>query len=78
MSGEPGVGTSSFDPPPATDRDVSTAQQQPLLSPLDPDIADDTLVTPADTTTHPACTPPGDMTLDHADDQPHRFDFGPF
>ncbi|KDP21730.1 hypothetical protein JCGZ_03212 [Jatropha curcas] len=60
------------------DRDVSTAQHQPLPSPLDPDTADDTLVTPVDTTTHPADTPPGDMTLDRADDQPRRFNFGHF
>ncbi|KDP36556.1 hypothetical protein JCGZ_08323 [Jatropha curcas] len=78
MSDQPGAGTSSSDPPPATDQDVSTAQQQPLPSPLDPDTTDDTLVTPADTTTHPAGTPPGDTTLDRADDQPRRFDFGPF
>ncbi|KDP41053.1 hypothetical protein JCGZ_03159 [Jatropha curcas] len=50
----------------------------PLPSPLDPDTVDDTLVTPADTTTHPAGTPPGNTTLDCADDQPRRFDFGPF
>ncbi|KDP37286.1 hypothetical protein JCGZ_06740 [Jatropha curcas] len=50
---------------------------QPLLSP-DPDAADDTLVTPAGTTAHPAGTPPGDSTLDRADNQQRRFDFGPF
>ncbi|KDP25885.1 hypothetical protein JCGZ_23730 [Jatropha curcas] len=78
MSGQPGASTSSSDPPPATDRDVSTAQQQPLQSPIDPDTADGTLVTSADTTTHPAGTPPGDTTLDRADEKPYRFDFGPF
>ncbi|KDP20605.1 hypothetical protein JCGZ_04134 [Jatropha curcas] len=78
MSGQQGAGTSYFDPVPTTDQDFSTAQQQPLPSPLDPDTADDTLVTPADTTTHPAGTPPSDTTLDRADDQPRRFDFGPF
>ncbi|KDP37511.1 hypothetical protein JCGZ_05950 [Jatropha curcas] len=54
MSGHHGVSTSSSDPPPAIDPHVSTALHQPLSFPLDPDIADDTLVTPADTTTHPA------------------------
>ncbi|KDP35453.1 hypothetical protein JCGZ_10836 [Jatropha curcas] len=78
LSGQPGVGTSSSDPTLVTDRDVSTAQQQPLPSPLNPDTADDTLVTPADTTTHQAGTAPGDTTLDRADDQPRRFNFGPF
>ncbi|KDP37705.1 hypothetical protein JCGZ_06846 [Jatropha curcas] len=78
MSDQPGAGTSSSIPPPATDQDVSTAQQQPLPSPLDLHTTDDTLVTPADTTTHPVGTPPGDTTLDRADDQPRRFDFGPF
>ncbi|KDP46732.1 hypothetical protein JCGZ_06520 [Jatropha curcas] len=78
MSGQHGAGTSSSDPPPATDRDVSIALHQPLPSPLDPDTTNDTLVTPADTTTHPADTPPGATTLDCADDQPCRSDFGPF
>ncbi|KDP23111.1 hypothetical protein JCGZ_01150 [Jatropha curcas] len=78
LSGQPSASTSSFDPPPATDRDVLTAQQQPLPSPLDLDTSDDTLVTPADTMTHPAGTPPGNTTLDRVDDQPRRFDFGPF
>ncbi|KDP21751.1 hypothetical protein JCGZ_03258 [Jatropha curcas] len=59
-------------------RDVLTPPPQPLPSPLDPDTADDTLITPADTTTHLAGTPPSNMTLDRADDQPRRFDFGPF
>ncbi|KDP23065.1 hypothetical protein JCGZ_01160 [Jatropha curcas] len=68
LSGQPGAGTSSSDPAPATDRDVSTAQQQPLPSSLDPHTADDTLVTPAATMIHPAGTPPGDTTLDRADD----------
>ncbi|KDP25767.1 hypothetical protein JCGZ_23922 [Jatropha curcas] len=77
MSGQPGAGTSSSDPAPATDRNVLTSQQQPLPSP-DPDAADNTLVTPADTTAHPAGTPPGDSTLDCADDHPCRFDFEPF
>ncbi|KDP36297.1 hypothetical protein JCGZ_09804 [Jatropha curcas] len=78
MSGQHGVGTSSSDPPPATDRHVSTALHQPLSSPLDPDTADDTLVTPADTTTHLADTPADATTLDLAEDRPCRFDFGPF
>ncbi|KDP42557.1 hypothetical protein JCGZ_24331 [Jatropha curcas] len=77
LSGEPGAGTSSCDPAPATDRNVSTSQQQPLPAP-DPDAADDTLVTPPGTTTHPTGTPPGDLTSDRADEQQHRFDFGPF
>ncbi|KDP30507.1 hypothetical protein JCGZ_17144 [Jatropha curcas] len=77
LFGERGTGTSSSDPAPATDRNVSTSQQQPLPSP-NPDTADDTLVTPASTTTHPVGTHPGDLTLDRADDQPRRFDFGPF
>ncbi|KDP23906.1 hypothetical protein JCGZ_27106 [Jatropha curcas] len=51
---------------------------QPLPSPLDPDTADDTLVTPADTTTHPVDTPPGATTQDRANDQSRRFDFGHF
>ncbi|KDP30903.1 hypothetical protein JCGZ_15515 [Jatropha curcas] len=77
LFGERGTGTSSSDPAPATDRNVSTSQQQSLPSP-DPNTAHDTLVTPADTTTHPTGTPPGDSTLDRADDQPRRFDFGSF
>ncbi|KDP43133.1 hypothetical protein JCGZ_26666 [Jatropha curcas] len=77
LSDEPGAGTSSSDPAPATDRNVWTSQQQPLSSP-DPDAADDTLVTPPGTTAHPAGTPPGDSTLDRADEQSRRFDFGPF
>ncbi|KDP31633.1 hypothetical protein JCGZ_14858 [Jatropha curcas] len=78
MSGQHGAETSSSDPPPATDRDVSTALHQPLWSPLDLDTADDTLVTPADTTTHLADTHADAMTLDRAEDRLHRFDFGPF
>ncbi|KDP45935.1 hypothetical protein JCGZ_11838 [Jatropha curcas] len=74
LSGQPGAGASSSDPVPATDRNVSTSQQQPLPSP-DPDAAEDTLVTPPSTTAHPAGTPPGDSTLDRADEQPRRFDF---
>ncbi|KDP46586.1 hypothetical protein JCGZ_13706 [Jatropha curcas] len=77
LSGQPGASTSSSDPAPATDRNVSTSQQQPLPSP-DLDVADDTLVTPPGTTTHPAGTPPGDSTFDRADEQPRRPDFGPF
>ncbi|KDP32234.1 hypothetical protein JCGZ_13841 [Jatropha curcas] len=73
LSGEPRAGTSSSDPAPATDRHVSMSQQQPL-----PDAADDTLVTPPGATSHPAGTPPGDPTSDPADEQQHRFDFGPF
>ncbi|XP_037495316.1 uncharacterized protein LOC105636227 [Jatropha curcas] len=45
--------TSSFDPAPTTDRNVSTSQQQPLPSP-NPDVADDTFVTPPGTTAYPA------------------------
>ncbi|KDP37710.1 hypothetical protein JCGZ_06877 [Jatropha curcas] len=78
MSGQHDAGTSCSDPPPATDRDVYTALHQPLPSPLDPDIANYTLVTPVDTATHPTDTPPGTTTQDRADDQPRRFDFGPF
>ncbi|KDP27301.1 hypothetical protein JCGZ_20289 [Jatropha curcas] len=74
LSGQPGAGTSSSDSTPATKRNVSTSQQQPLPSP-DPDAADDTLVTPPGTIAHPAGTPPGNSTLDRADDQPHGFDF---
>ncbi|KDP29634.1 hypothetical protein JCGZ_18796 [Jatropha curcas] len=75
LSGEHRVGTSSSDPAPATDRHVSTSQQQPLSAP-DPDAADDTLVTPPGATSHPAGTPPGDPTLgdptsDPADEQQH-------
>ncbi|KDP27732.1 hypothetical protein JCGZ_19709 [Jatropha curcas] len=77
LSGEPGAGTFSSDPAPVTNQNVSTSQQQPLPSP-DPDAADDTLVTPPGTTAHPAGTPPSDLTLDRADEQPRRFDFGPF
>ncbi|KDP36287.1 hypothetical protein JCGZ_09794 [Jatropha curcas] len=40
--------------------------------------ADDNLVTPADTTTHPADTPVDAITLDLAEDRPRRFDFEPF
>ncbi|KDP43296.1 hypothetical protein JCGZ_24217 [Jatropha curcas] len=78
MSDQPSAGTSSFDPPPTTDQDVSIALHQPLPSPLDHDTADDTMVTPTDTTAHSANTPPSATTLDRADDQPRRFDFGPF
>ncbi|KDP45848.1 hypothetical protein JCGZ_15292 [Jatropha curcas] len=41
-------------------------------------VIDDALITHADTTTHPADTPPGATTLDCADDKPRIFDFGPF
>ncbi|KDP42630.1 hypothetical protein JCGZ_24404 [Jatropha curcas] len=71
LSGESGAGTSSSDPALATDRNVSTSQQQPLPAP-DPDAAYDTLVTPPGTTAHPAHpagTPPGDSTSDRADEQ---------
>ncbi|KDP34343.1 hypothetical protein JCGZ_11226 [Jatropha curcas] len=68
LSGEQGAGTSSSDPAPATDRHVSTSQQQPLSAP-DPDAADDTLVTPPGATSHPAGTPPGDPTSDATDEQ---------
>ncbi|KDP30349.1 hypothetical protein JCGZ_17496 [Jatropha curcas] len=47
ISGQHGSGTSSFDPPPATDPPVFTLHQPPSSS-LNPDIADDTLVTPTD------------------------------
>ncbi|KDP38615.1 hypothetical protein JCGZ_05322 [Jatropha curcas] len=77
LSGQPSAGTSSSDPAPATDRNVSTSQRQPLQSP-DPDAADDTLVTHPGTTAHPTGTPPSDSTLDHEAEQPCRFDFGPF
>ncbi|KDP34516.1 hypothetical protein JCGZ_11066 [Jatropha curcas] len=77
LSGEPGHSTSSSDPAPATDRCFSSPHPQPLPSP-DPDVADDTLVTPPDTTTHPVVTPPGDSTSDRADEQPRRFDFRTF
>ncbi|KDP22020.1 hypothetical protein JCGZ_03024 [Jatropha curcas] len=75
LSGEPRAGTSSSDPTPATDRHVSTSQQQALLAPH-PDAADDTLVTPPGATSHPAGTPPGDPTSgdptsDPADEQQH-------
>ncbi|XP_037494175.1 anthocyanidin 3-O-glucosyltransferase 1-like [Jatropha curcas] len=60
-----------------SDRNVSTSQQQPLLT-SDPDAADYTLVTPPGTTAHPADTSPDDPTSDRADEQPRRFDFGPF
>ncbi|KDP36661.1 hypothetical protein JCGZ_07879 [Jatropha curcas] len=53
------------------------AHQQPLPSP-DPDAADNTLVTALGTIAHPAGTPSGDSTSDRADEQPRRFDFGPF
>ncbi|KDP24027.1 hypothetical protein JCGZ_26721 [Jatropha curcas] len=77
LSGEPSAGTSSSDPTPATDQNVSTSQQQPLPSP-DPDAIDNTLVTPHGTIAHPASTPPSDSTSDCVDEQPRRFDFGPF
>ncbi|KDP33198.1 hypothetical protein JCGZ_12720 [Jatropha curcas] len=77
LSSQPDAGTSSSDPAPATDRNVSTSQQQPLPSP-NPDATDDTLFTPLGTIAHPAGTPPGDSTLDRADDQPRGFDFAPF
>ncbi|KDP45500.1 hypothetical protein JCGZ_09749 [Jatropha curcas] len=77
LSGLPFAGTSSSDPAPATERNVSTSQQQPLPSP-DPNATDDTLVNPPGTTVHPVGTPPGDSTLDRADDQPRGFDFRPF
>ncbi|KDP37587.1 hypothetical protein JCGZ_07933 [Jatropha curcas] len=68
MSGQHGAGTSSSDPPPTTDRHVSTALHQPLASPLDLDKAEDMLVTPANTTKHPADTPADARTLDRAKD----------
>ncbi|KDP45111.1 hypothetical protein JCGZ_19986 [Jatropha curcas] len=73
-----GAGTSSSDPPPTIDRDVSIALHQPLAFPLDPDTVNNTLVTPADTMTHPADTPANAMTQDGVKDRPRRFDFGPF
>ncbi|KDP39721.1 hypothetical protein JCGZ_02741 [Jatropha curcas] len=78
MFGQHGAGASSSHPPPAIDRDVSTALRQPSSSHLDPDTANDTLVTPADTTTHPTDTPANATTLDRVEDRPRRFDFGPF
>ncbi|KDP37540.1 hypothetical protein JCGZ_05979 [Jatropha curcas] len=77
LSGDHRAGTSSSDPAPATDRHVSTSQQQPLPSP-EPDAANDTLFPPPGAPSHPAGTPPGDPTSDPADEQQHRFDFGPF
>ncbi|KDP33901.1 hypothetical protein JCGZ_07472 [Jatropha curcas] len=82
LSGEPRAGNSSSDPAPATDRHVSTSQQQPLPAP-DSNAVDDTLVIPPGATSHPTGTPPGDPTSgdptsDPADEQQHRFDFGPF
>ncbi|KDP26168.1 hypothetical protein JCGZ_22262 [Jatropha curcas] len=68
MSGQHGASTSSSDPLPAIDRDVSTALHQTLPSPFDPYTTDDTLVTPTDTTTHPADTLADATTLDHAED----------
>ncbi|KDP23062.1 hypothetical protein JCGZ_01647 [Jatropha curcas] len=50
----------------------------PLPSPLDPDTANDTLVTPADTTMHPADTLANATTQDRVEDRPCRFDFGLF
>ncbi|KDP22643.1 hypothetical protein JCGZ_02827 [Jatropha curcas] len=76
MSSQHGAGTAPADPPPATDRHVSTTLHQPLSSPLDPE--DDSLVTPADTMTHSVDTPADTTTLDHAEDRPRRFDFKPF
>ncbi|KDP22718.1 hypothetical protein JCGZ_01820 [Jatropha curcas] len=70
LSGEDRAGTSSSDPAPATDRHVSTSQQQPLSAP-DPDAAGDTLLTPPGATSHPAGTPPGGPTSDPADEQQH-------
>ncbi|KDP29826.1 hypothetical protein JCGZ_19314 [Jatropha curcas] len=78
MSGQHGAATSSSDPLPALDRDVSTALHQPLSPPLDLDTVDDTLVTPTNTMTHPVDIPADATTLDHVEDQPCRFDFGPF
>ncbi|KDP36470.1 hypothetical protein JCGZ_08600 [Jatropha curcas] len=78
MSDQHGASTSSSNTPPAIDRDVSIALHQPLLSPLDPDTADDTFVTLVDTMTHPADTLADATTLDRVEDRPRRFDFGPF
>ncbi|KDP29919.1 hypothetical protein JCGZ_18488 [Jatropha curcas] len=68
MSSQHCAGTSSSDPQPATDRDVFIALHQPLPSPLDPNIVDDTLVTPTDSMTHPADTPADATTLDRVED----------
>ncbi|KDP27471.1 hypothetical protein JCGZ_20127 [Jatropha curcas] len=76
--GQHGAGTSSSDPLPATDRDVSIALHQPLSSPFDPNTANDTLVTPTDATTHPTDTPADATMLDRAEERPRRFDFGHF
>ncbi|KDP20360.1 hypothetical protein JCGZ_06469 [Jatropha curcas] len=62
MSSSHSVDPSSSDPPPATDPHVFTLHQPPS-SPLHPDIADDTSVTLADTTTNLA-----DTTPDHPED----------
>ncbi|KDP24830.1 hypothetical protein JCGZ_25314 [Jatropha curcas] len=55
-----------------------SALHQPLSSPFDPDTADNTLVTPVDTTTHLADTPVDTTILDRAEDRHHPFNFGPF
>ncbi|KDP24682.1 hypothetical protein JCGZ_26460 [Jatropha curcas] len=68
MSDQHSAGTSSSDPPPATDPHVSTALHQPLSSPLDLDTIDNTLVTPADSMTHPEDTPVDTTTMDPAED----------
>ncbi|KDP27515.1 hypothetical protein JCGZ_20155 [Jatropha curcas] len=78
MSGQHGAGTSSSNPLPATDRHVSTVLHLPLSSPIDLDTINDTLVTPADTITHPANTPADATIQDHAEDRPRRFDFRTF
>ncbi|KDP36379.1 hypothetical protein JCGZ_08648 [Jatropha curcas] len=78
MSSQHSGGTSSSDPPPATDPHVCTALQQQLSSTLDPDIANDTLVTPTDTTTHPADTPADNTIMDRVEDRPYRIDSEPF
>ncbi|KDP41043.1 hypothetical protein JCGZ_03575 [Jatropha curcas] len=80
MSDQHGAGTSSSDPRLTIDPHVSTTLHQPLSSPLDLDIVDDTLATLADTMTHPVDTManPVDTTLDRVEDRHYRFDFGPF
>ncbi|KDP26296.1 hypothetical protein JCGZ_22281 [Jatropha curcas] len=81
MSDHHGSGTSSSTPQLAIDPHIFIALHQPISSPLDPDTVDDALVTPANTTTHPAADTtinPVDTTLDRPDNRYHRFDFGPF
>ncbi|KDP37873.1 hypothetical protein JCGZ_06380 [Jatropha curcas] len=76
MSGQHGAATSSSDPAPTPDRDVSTTLHQPLSPPLDLDTIDDTLVTPADTTTNPTDTLADCWNMWGPDSQHRRYDTG--